>query len=101
MQLTTREIEHLAKLSAIELDAATLASTQQGLTDMLSLLEQLKQIDVGDTQPLAHPLEILHVFPQPLRDDWVHNITPDQQAQAVAIAPMVESGLYIVPKVIE
>ena len=56
----------------------------------------LNEADIpGTTEPLAHPLEAT----QRLRADQV---TERNQREAYqAIAPAVENGLYLVPKVIE
>jgi len=55
----------------------------------------MNQVDTTNIEPLAHPLDI----PQRLREDKV--IEPNLRDKFQAIAPQVESGLYLVPKVIE
>lgn len=55
----------------------------------------MNQVDTTDIEPLAHPLDI----PQRLREDKVTE--PNLRDKFQAIAPQVESGLYLVPKVIE
>jgi len=55
----------------------------------------MQAVDTTGIEPLAHPLEAS----QRLRPDQV---TESNQREAYqAIAPSTESGLYLVPKVIE
>ena len=55
----------------------------------------MQAVDTDGVEPLAHPLEAT----QRLRADAV---TEENRREAYqAIAPAVEDGLYLVPKVIE
>ncbi|HZC02679.1 MAG TPA: Asp-tRNA(Asn)/Glu-tRNA(Gln) amidotransferase subunit GatC, partial [Gammaproteobacteria bacterium] len=51
--------------------------------------------DTTDIEPLAHPLELT----TRLREDRI--IEQNQRERFQRIAPRVEAGLYLVPKVIE
>ncbi|MBV8801562.1 MAG: Asp-tRNA(Asn)/Glu-tRNA(Gln) amidotransferase subunit GatC, partial [Gammaproteobacteria bacterium] len=65
------------------------------LTRILDFVEQMNQIDTSQIKPLTSTLHSA----QRLREDYV---TEDNQRDAFqAIAPLVEAGLYLVPKVIE
>ncbi len=95
MSLTRSEVEkiaHLARLALREEDIALYART---LSDILELVEQMSAIDTQDVVPMAHPLDMV----QRLRPDEVTE--SDQRDKFQAIAPQVEGGLYLVPKVIE
>jgi aspartyl-tRNA(Asn)/glutamyl-tRNA(Gln) amidotransferase subunit C len=70
-------------------------SYARNLSDILAFVEQLNAVDTGGVQPLAHPMEAS----QRLRADQVTET--DQREQFQRIAPQVEAGLYLVPKVIE
>ncbi|PIE42511.1 MAG: hypothetical protein CSA47_00325 [Gammaproteobacteria bacterium] len=59
------------------------------------MLDQVDMDDIADLPPLYHPLEI----DQPLRDDIADSNIDRDAIQAGA--PLVESGLFLVPKVIE
>jgi aspartyl-tRNA(Asn)/glutamyl-tRNA(Gln) amidotransferase subunit C len=65
------------------------------LSNILALVEQLEAADTADIEPMAHPLHMA----QRLRKDQVTEA--DRREQNQAIAPLVENGLYLVPKVIE
>lgn len=96
MSKLTREavekIAHLARLNIAENDIDLYAEQLSGI---LNFIEQMNQVDTKEVEPLAHPLEIS----QRLRQDEVTE--PDLRDKYQSIAPQVEAGLYLVPKVIE
>ncbi len=89
------QIQKLAKLAKLQINEATLAQTANSITEVLALVDQLQSADTGDTYPMAHPLDAV----QKLRKDEVTE--SDQRDKYQAIAPVVEDGLYLVPKVID
>ena len=60
-----------------------------------SLAQQLNSANTSDVQPLTHPLDVS----QRLRADSITEKNLREKFQR--IAPKVEAGLYLVPKVIE
>lgn len=89
---TVRKIAHLARLNLSDEDI-TFYTPQ--LSRILDFIEQMNKIDTSQVGPLAHPLDIS----QRLRPDVVTE--PDLREKYQYIAPQVEAGLYIVPKVID
>ncbi len=87
-----QRIAHLARLDITEQEAAAYAET---LSRILGLIEQMNAVDTMDVTPMAHPSDA----PLRLRDDVVTET--DQRDKFQKIAPAVEAGLYLVPKVIE
>ena len=87
-----KKIAHLARLNVSETDTAINPSQ---LSSILQFIEQLSQVDTKNIEPLAHPLDIS----QRLRPDIVTE--PNLRETYQRIAPQVEAGLYLVPKVIE
>ena len=86
------KIAHLARLGLAETDVQPTTTT---LNNILGLVDQMQAVNTDGVEPLAHPLEAT----QRLRQDLV---TESNQREAYqAIAPAVEDGLYLVPKVIE
>ena len=61
----------------------------------MQFVEQMNTVDTSGVVPMAHPLDA-H---QRLRPDEVTET--DQRELFQAGAPLVEAGLYLVPKVIE
>ena len=95
MAIERQQVEQLARLARIALDESILARTTQSLGDVLALIDQLQAVDTAGLDPRAHPLDAV----QRLRADEVSE--PDQRAALQAIAPAVQDGLFLVPKVIE
>jgi aspartyl-tRNA(Asn)/glutamyl-tRNA(Gln) amidotransferase subunit C len=85
-------IAHLARLGIADSDIPEYA---RNLSNILHFVEQMSAVDTSDVEPMAHPLEMA----QRLRDDAVTET--DQREHFQTIAPAVEAGLYLVPKVIE
>jgi aspartyl-tRNA(Asn)/glutamyl-tRNA(Gln) amidotransferase subunit C len=65
------------------------------MLEILHLIEKMNNIDTENIEPLAHPLEIDAL----LRADEVTETIHREDYQE--IAPQVEKGFYLVPKVIE
>lgn len=95
MSLTADQIRQVAHLARLELKAEQTEHYARQLSNIMAMVGQLSQADTRDVPPMAHPLD-MH---QRLRPDAV--TAPDQREQFQAIAPAVENGLYLVPKVIE
>ncbi|QMV62565.1 Asp-tRNA(Asn)/Glu-tRNA(Gln) amidotransferase subunit GatC [Pseudomonas berkeleyensis] len=95
MALERSEVEKIAHLARLGLNEGDIPQTTETLNNILGLIDQMQAVDTQGIDPLAHPLEAT----QRLRADVV---TESNQRDAYqAIAPAVESGLYLVPKVIE
>jgi aspartyl-tRNA(Asn)/glutamyl-tRNA(Gln) amidotransferase subunit C len=87
-----KKIAHLARLGIEEKDVSFYA---QDLSGMLDLVAQMNALNTDAVSTMAHPLEQT----QRLRPDGVSEINQREHFQI--IAPQVEAGLYLVPKVIE
>ncbi|MDP3846350.1 MAG: Asp-tRNA(Asn)/Glu-tRNA(Gln) amidotransferase subunit GatC [Pseudomonas sp.] len=95
MALERCDVEKIAHLARIGLNEADIPSTTATLNNILGLIDAMQAVDTSGVEPLAHPLEAT----QRLRADQV---TETNQREAYqAIAPAVEAGLFLVPKVIE
>ncbi len=95
MALERSDVEKIAHLARLGLDEADLPRTTETLNNILSLIDQMQAVDTDGIAPLAHPLEAT----QRLRADVVTE--SDQRDAYQRVAPAVDSGLYLVPKVIE
>jgi aspartyl-tRNA(Asn)/glutamyl-tRNA(Gln) amidotransferase subunit C len=95
MALERSDVEKIAHLARLGLNDADILRTTETLNNILGLIDQMQAVDTAGIEPLAHPLEAT----QRLRADQV---SEDNHREAYqAIAPAVENGLYLVPKVIE
>ena len=95
MALERCDVEKIAHLARLGLDEADLPRTTDALNSILGLVDQMQAVDTTGIEPLAHPLEAS----QRLRADVVTESNHRDSYQA--IAPATDSGLYLVPKVIE
>lgn len=95
MSLSPDDVKRIAALARIEIDDAQAQATQTQLNTIFDLIAAMQAVDTAGIEPMAHAQEV-H---QRLRDDVVTET--DRHAAFQAIAPAVENGLYLVPKVIE
>ena len=95
MSLDAKEVEKIAHLARLAISAADVPEYARNLSRILDLVEQMNAVNTDDVTPMAHPLELS----QRLRPDQVTE--SDQREHFQAIAPRVDDGLYLVPKVIE
>jgi aspartyl-tRNA(Asn)/glutamyl-tRNA(Gln) amidotransferase subunit C len=65
------------------------------ITEILQMVDQLQAADTQGVEPMANPLDAI----QRLRSDVVTEGNRREEFQS--IAPAVENGLYLVPRVIE
>ena len=95
MSLERSDVEKIAHLARLGLNDADIPQTTATLNNILGLIDAMQAVDTNGIEPLAHPLEAT----QRLRADVVTESNHREAYQA--IAPAVENGLYLVPKVIE
>lgn len=95
MILTADDVKKIAYLARLGIDQQDIASYARDLSGMLELMKQMGETDTDAVMPMAHPMD----QSQRLRPDEVTEI--DSRNNFQAIAPQVEEGLYLVPKVIE
>ena len=95
MALERSEVEKIAHLARLGLSDSELPQTTATLNSILGLIDNMQAVDTTGIEPLAHPLETT----QRLRADAVTEA--NQRDAYQPIAPALESGLYLVPKVIE
>lgn len=95
MSLSNEQVRQVAQLARLALQPEQVERYAGQLTNILEMVGQLAQAQTDDVAPMAHPLD-MH---QRLRTDAVTESNRRDAFQA--IAPAVENGLYLVPKVIE
>jgi aspartyl-tRNA(Asn)/glutamyl-tRNA(Gln) amidotransferase subunit C len=96
MSLTRTDVENIARLARLEIAESELMQYAGTLSRIIDFVEQLNAAETHDVEPMAHPLS---GQTQRLRTDEVTE--RDQHENYQANAPLVEAGLYLVPKVIE
>ena len=95
MSLSAEEVNKIAWLARLAIDPDKVDAYAKDLSGILDFVEQMGTADVGAVAPMAHPMDQA----QRPRADTVSE--GDQRELFQAHAPLVEAGLYLVPKVIE
>lgn len=95
MSLTHQDVARIAKLARIAVTDDEIESVGAQLNTIFGLIEKMQAVNTDGIEPMAHPQEVS----LRLRDDVVTEVNQREAFQAVA--PQVEGGLFLVPKVIE
>jgi aspartyl-tRNA(Asn)/glutamyl-tRNA(Gln) amidotransferase subunit C len=95
MSLSPDQIERLARLARIALGPAEEAAVVGQLNRVLGLIDQMRAVDTAGIEPMSHPVDVA----QRQRADIVDQV--DERELFQSVAPAVEAGLYLVPKVLE
>ena len=95
MSLSDDQIRRLARLARIALQPGETAEVGSRLNRILELVGEIQAVDTAGIEPMSHALDVV----QRLRPDEVTETGRRSLHQSVA--PAVEEGLYLVPKVIE
>ena len=95
MAFDKSEVEKVAQLARLHMSESDVDEVTARITDILALIDQMQSVDTESVEPLAHPLDMT----QRLREDQVTESNRRDELQQ--LAPEVEEGLYLVPKVIE
>ena len=93
--LSLEQIHRIAHLARLELAESEVVAMQQQLNGILAMVDQMSAVDTTGVAPMSHPQEVM----QRMRDDDATE--KDARELFQALAPAVEDGLYLVPKVIE
>lgn len=99
MSLTPADIDRLAHLARLGLQPAERDRLCTQLNDFFGIVEKMRAVDTAGIVPMAHPVDVTHEQSLRLRADTVSE--PNQRDANQRSAPAVESGLFLVPKVIE
>ena len=99
MPLTSDDVSRIAHLARLELQPAEQAAMLAQLNGFFSIVEQMSAVDTSGVEPLYTPLSAVTEVTLRLREDVVTEA--DQRELNQRSAPLVEDGLFLVPKVIE
>ena len=95
MALTRDDVLRAARLARIAIEDAEADAVLEQLTRIFGMIEEMQAVDVSAVEPMAHAQDVT----LRLREDAVTET--DQHELFQSLAPRVERGLYLVPKVIE
>jgi len=95
MSLTDADVHKIASLARLAMSETEIETARSQLSGIFALIEEMQAIDTAGIEPMSHAQDVS----QRLREDTVTEA--DQRELFQSIAPQVEAGLYLVPKVIE
>ncbi len=95
MALTLDDVARIAHLARIEIDAGAAREVHAKLEAIFAMINELQAIDTAGIAPMSHAQDLM----LPLRDDVVTE--SDRHTDYQRVAPAVEDGFYLVPRVIE
>ena len=95
MPLCLDDVKRIALLARIAITDAEAEQVLGQLAGVFSLIEQMQAADTQGIEPMSHAQDVV----LRLRADTVSET--DQHDLFQSVAPQVEAGLYLVPKVIE
>jgi aspartyl-tRNA(Asn)/glutamyl-tRNA(Gln) amidotransferase subunit C len=99
MALSLADIDRLAHLARLGLAPDERQRMCGQLNDFFGIVEKMRAVDTTGITPLAHPVDVMGAVALRLRDDIASE--PNQREANQRSAPAVESGLFLVPRVIE
>jgi len=95
MSLSSEEVRRIAELARIGISDAEAGAVQAQLNDIFELIGRMQKVDTEGVEPMSHGQDLK----LRLREDLVTE--RDQRERFQSLAPEMEQGLYLVPKVIE
>ena len=84
MALDAEQVEKIAHLAMLGIDAGDIPEYARNLSDILAFVEQLESVDTASVVPLAHPLDAVQRLRVELgaRDEGQRLIIPEVEIWA-------------------
>ena len=94
MKITKDEVIHVANLARLDIDEASIEKFAGQIGTILEYVEVLNRVDTEGVTPTSHAISLTNAFRE---DEEKNNFDRDK---ALANAPQIEDGNFVVPKVI-
>ena len=95
MTLSLDDVRRIAHLARIDVDAQAVSEVHAKLEAIFAMINELQAVDTTGVEPMSHAPDVVLA----LREDEVTET--DRHADYQRVAPAVEDGLYLVPRVVE
>ena len=95
MSISRKEVQHIASLARLRLSEEEIELYTAQLSDIISYVDQLKELDVENVDSMSHVLDLVNV----MRED--RELPPLSREDVMRNAPSFEDGLFKVPRVIK
>ena len=91
--ITTKDVEHVAKLARLELSESEKEMFTEQLGDVLAHVEKMNEVDTTGVDPMNHPIDFVNV----MRED--NKIYENTREELMSNAPDIEGEFFKVPKI--
>lgn len=95
MTLKDTDVMKIAYLASLGLNRVSLQKIKEDLNNMLQVVEEIKDIDTENIEPLTYPVDTSLI----LRSDTV--VQNSHQDDYQLVAPAIKQKFFTIPKVIE
>lgn len=95
MSITRKDVDHVARLARLEISDDEAETLRAQLSKILDHAARVTSLDTEDVEPTSHAIALSNVF-RP--DEVAPSLTQDE---ALANAPLVESGHFRVPRILD
>ena len=95
MKISRDDIKTIARLSRLEVSEENMPQLEKELSDILSYVEQLNELDLDGVETMAHAVPLQNV----LREDQVKPSI--DHGKALSTAPVEDDGYFAVPRVVQ
>ncbi|MCF6202328.1 MAG: Asp-tRNA(Asn)/Glu-tRNA(Gln) amidotransferase subunit GatC [Methylococcaceae bacterium] len=95
MNLSADEVKKIAYLARLGINDNDIDAYASELSNMLDLMTQMSDTNTDAIQPMAHPMDQTQRFRADIASE------KNQRQNFQSIAPQIENGLYLVPKVLD
>lgn len=94
-RITKEEVKHVANLARLEMDEAEVEKFTTQLDDIISMAEQLNELDTENVEPTTHVLDLKNVLREDKVQPWL------SREEALKNAPDKANGQVKVPSIFE
>ena len=91
--ITTKDVEHVAKLARLELTEQEKEMFTHQLGDVLAHVEKMNEVDTTNVIPMNHPIDFVNVTREDIK------IYENTREELMSNAPGVEGEFFKVPKI--
>ena len=89
------DVAYVARLARLKLSDAERVKFQAQLDNILSHVDELRQVDISGVEPTAHAIPVCNIFREDVPSASLdHDVVIDN-------APRQKAGQFFVPKIIE
>ena len=94
-KITQKDVEYVAGLAQLALDAATKKRLAGEMGDILGYMDKLNELDTDAIEPMMHAQEMTNVYGE-------DEVQPSlEREDALRNAPQTDGEYFLVPKILE